>query len=230
MIVEIDNREPKLIKDYFNLNQNNKITYKFSNLEQGDFIIKDDNNNIIYIFERKTINDLLSSVKDTRYVEQSERYSNLDIPTNRIIYIIEGNYDMFQKNSVEFKTIYSCIYSLTFIKGFTLLFTHSIKSSCILLEQFIEKICENKICSSFNCKLIKKNTITKENINEYMLNLVPGIGILTAKEILKHFNGNIYNLIYELKNNDNIDIFKNIYIKSKKISSKIILNIKEYLN
>ena len=60
-----------------------------------------------------------------------------------------------------------------------------------------------------------------------MLNLVPGIGLQTAKQILNNYGGKIYNLISEIEKNE--DTLKNIKIKNRKISSKVIANIKEYL-
>lgn len=230
MIIEIDNREPTIIKEYFSKItncSNNLIITRFNNLEQGDFIIRDNDENILLIIERKTINDLLSSVKDSRYTEQSERYSQLDVPSNKIIYIIEGNFKNFQKDSVEFKTIYSCIFSLNYNKGFTILFTDSVDSTCTIIEEYLNRLIENKISSKFKLNLVKKQIITKENIDSYMLNLVPGIGLQTAKQILNNYDGKIYNLISEIEKNE--DTLKNIKIKNRKISSKVIANIKEYL-
>ena len=230
MIIEIDNREPAIIKEYFSKSinsSNNLIKIRLKNLEQGDFIISDNDENILLIIERKTINDLLSSVKDSRYTEQSERYSQLDVPSNKIIYIIEGNFKNFQKDSVEFKTIYSCIFSLNYNKGFTILFTDSVDSTCTIIEEYLNRLIENKISSKFKLNLVKKQIITKENIDSYMLNLVPGIGLQTAKQILNNYDGKIYNLISEIEKNE--DTLKNIKIKNRKISSKVIANIKEYL-
>ena len=58
MIIEIDNREPAIIKEYFsksNNNSNNLITTSLKNLEQGDFIIRDQDENILLIIERKKL-------------------------------------------------------------------------------------------------------------------------------------------------------------------------------
>jgi ERCC4-type nuclease len=229
MIIEIDNREPNIIKEYFNtLSTNNKVIIsKFKNLEQGDFIIRDSSENILLIIERKTINDLLSSVKDCRYSEQSERYSQLNISSYKIIYIIEGNYENFEKTTAEFKTIYSCIYSLNYNKGYTVLFTKSINSTCIIIEEYLNRLIENKITSNLKLNLVKKQSITTENINNYMLNLVPGVGLQTAKEILNCYDGKIYNLISSIKKDE--DTLNNIKINNRKISVKVINNIKEYL-
>lgn len=227
MIIEVDNREPIIIKDYFNNISNIQLTVNLKNLDQGDFIIRDPNENILLIIERKTINDLLSSVKDTRYSEQSERYSLLDIPNHKIIYIIEGNYGNFDKESIEFKTIYSCIFSLNYTKGFTVLFTESVKGTCTIIEEYLNRIIENKISSKFKLNLVKKQTITKYNIDSYMLNLVPGIGLETAKEILLNTNKSFYEFWKLLKNSE-IDL-ESIKIKNRKLSKKIIENIRYFL-
>jgi ERCC4-type nuclease len=229
MIIEIDNREPQIVKEYFiNLSKNNdNFIYKLKNLEQGDYIIRDKNDNILLIFERKTINDLLSSVKDSRYTEQCIRFSELDISSHKIIYIIEGDYNIYNKDSVEYKTIYSCIYSLNYNREFSLLFTNSMNNTITIIDEFLMRLFENKVVSNHKFNLVKKQTITKENINNYMLNLVPGVGLQTAKEILLNYDNKLYILIEKLKEDQNI--LNNIKIKNRKISSKIITNIKEYL-
>ena len=230
-MLEIDNREPSIIKEYFtNLKSNSlndSFNCSFKNLEQGDFIIRDLNENILLIIERKNINDLLASVKDSRYTEQSDRYSQLDILSNKIMYIIEGNIFIIAKQTTESKIIYSCIFSLTYKKGFTVLFTTNIKETCELIYEYYKRLYENKESSELKLNLVKKQTITPANINSYMLNLIPGIGLNTAKEILIHFNGKLYDLINELILNE--DILNNIKIKSRKISSKVVQNIKGYL-
>ena len=251
MIIEIDNREPMLIKEYFcnsHNNQNKLVITRLKNLEQGDFIIRDQDENLLLIIERKTINDLLSSVKDSRYAEQSERYSQLDIPSNKIIYLIEGNYENFNKDSIEFKTIYSCIFSLSVKREFSILLSRNIDNTITLLQELLIRISNDKDkLSAGTSTLVKKQTVTKDNIDSYMLNLVPGIGLNTAKEILTHFDGKIYNLMRELRNgngngngngndnennneNNSIDeLLNGIKIKSRKLSKKIIQSIKEYL-
>jgi ERCC4-type nuclease len=231
MIFEIDNREPSIIKEHF---VNSKFKCNYKNLEQGDFIIRnsDSNENIILLFERKTIDDLLASVKDSRYSEQCERYSQLGIPNNKIYYIIEGNLDNLIKDSIEYKTVYSCIFSLSFKKEFSILLSDNIQHTITILDEFLLRIDKDndkdKVYSTN--KLIKKQTITKENIDSYMLNLVPGIGINTAKVILTCFDGKLYNLIYQLKTNyESVnEILSKITINSRKLSKKIIQSIKDY--
>jgi len=96
----VDNREDALIKV---LQQCLPQVY-VSNLEVGDIAIcKIDNNNnnakILAIFERKTISDMLSSVKDGRYREQKIRLMSYHITkkTERIYYLLEGDTNKLSK-------------------------------------------------------------------------------------------------------------------------------------
>lgn len=227
MIIEIDNREPPIIKEYFIQNYN--LNSKLLNLYQGDFIIRDSNENILLIIERKSINDLLASVKDNRYSEQCERYSQLDINNSKIYYIIEGNINRYSKDSVEYKTIYSCIFNLSYKNEYSIFFTNDINGTINILEEFLKRLIENKSSSNNKTKLIKKQTITKDNIDYYMLNLVPGIGLNTAKQLLINYNNSFYEFVSCLKNVENEIDFQNIKINNRKLSKNIIENIKKYL-
>ena len=45
----------------------------------------------LLIIERKSLNDLASSIKDGRYAEQSFRLSNIEHHNHNIVYLIEGD-------------------------------------------------------------------------------------------------------------------------------------------
>ena len=60
-----------------------------------------------------------------------------------------------------------------------------------------------------------------------MLNLVPGVGFNTAKEILNNYNKSFYEFWKALKNSE-IDL-EAIKINNRKLSKKVIENIKIYL-
>jgi ERCC4-type nuclease len=70
----IDSRETNLYNNIIERDLDkytDKITIIKQQLEIGDIHIEIDD--LIYVFERKTMNDLLSSVKDSRYKEQKSR-------------------------------------------------------------------------------------------------------------------------------------------------------------
>ena len=81
----LDNREGKLI-DYFK----DKPRILIEQLELGDIIFRiNDNDEVKYIIERKSVSDLYSSIKDGRYREQKVRLL-ANYPLSKIIYLIEN--------------------------------------------------------------------------------------------------------------------------------------------
>jgi ERCC4-type nuclease len=120
---------------------NNKPIISKEVLPLGDIIIKDNDDNIILLIERKTMNDLLSSIKDGRYDEQSYRLIHSSgIPTHNIIYVLEGMFSQIREK--ERKIIYSSLTSLNFFKGFSIFRTVNVKETAewiLLLTDKIER-------------------------------------------------------------------------------------------
>ncbi len=90
----IDSRETKLYDECLKLKQTidnyKKINIESKSLDLGDIIVKDDDDNDKLIIERKTISDLISSISDGRYNEQSFRLNGIEHENHNIIYLIEG--------------------------------------------------------------------------------------------------------------------------------------------
>lgn len=90
----LDNRERAII-DLLNKHKNtNKIGYanickyvQVGQLDVGDFQVQNETGEIILIIERKTIPDLISSIKDGRYHEQKQR---MKCVCTKVVYLIEG--------------------------------------------------------------------------------------------------------------------------------------------
>ena len=92
MKIILDNRERRLIKLVNSLKNQygfNHIEISVEKLDIGDITIKNGDNELL-IIERKSLNDLASSIKDGRYEEQSYRLSNYPIHNHNILYLIEG--------------------------------------------------------------------------------------------------------------------------------------------
>jgi crossover junction endonuclease MUS81 len=156
MFIKVDYREKDLVsKLSFYISsipafRNLKVISE--NLPIGDIIITNDNNEEIIIMERKTILDLLSSIKDGRYEEQSYRLNGSNIHNHNIMYLIEGDINkmnMFRETKFEKLTLYSALFSLNYYKGFSVLRTFSIDETALF-------ICN---CTS---KLIKGETIDRK--------------------------------------------------------------------
>ena len=109
-------------------------------LELGDIAVKTDDDIDVLLIERKTFSDLISSIKDGRYEEQSFRLLNgTNYPPHSIFYLLEGRYSDI-KNPVEKKTVFSAMTSLQFFKGFSIQRTSTIRETAEWILYISEKI------------------------------------------------------------------------------------------
>lgn len=150
MKIIIDERETSLydkcrqILSSASYNYNNPTIEKIT-LSIGDIFITTDEDRHISIIERKTIPDLLASIKDGRYEEQSYRLIHSSgIHSHNIIYIIEGNVHSLQSSS-ERRLIYSIITSLNHFKGMSVIQTHNVTETAEFILSFSDKIERNFI-------------------------------------------------------------------------------------
>ena len=168
MIIKIDNREQELIaaiqtiiapsddvKEKVQLNEGAKLLLneatlnhegaklllKVEMLPLGDIIISDDDDNELIIIERKSISDLLASIKDGRYEEQSYRLSGSPIHNHNIIYLIEG---LIHAKKVDKNVVYSAIFSLNHYKGFSVMRTVSMEESAVFIVNSAKKMMANR--------------------------------------------------------------------------------------
>ena len=117
------------------------ITTYTERLDIGDIIIRDDDNKELLIIERKSIKDLMSSVKDGRYKEQSLRLNSCELHNHNIIYLIEGDIRNFKSNSrINQKALYSSLLSLNIYKGFSVMRTFDLEETANLIIHFCEKM------------------------------------------------------------------------------------------
>lgn len=194
LIVIIDSRETYLYDDIINRDLDiytEKIEIAKNNIDIGDINIK--YCNIEYIFERKTINDLISSIHDGRYREQKARMmSNYD--NKNITYIIEGDDVLSTKTYNKSKVLQSTYLNILFRDNIRLIFTKNVNETATLLLSLSIKIIENpeKFNNTSNdstytdhLKLKKKKI---DNIDEktcYIMQLsqIPHISNIIAKNI-----------------------------------------------
>lgn len=146
MFIKVDSREKDL---------QNKLAFyvssipAFRNLKViveslpiGDIVITNNNEDIL-IMERKSIPDLLSSIKDGRYEEQSFRLNGLPIHNHNIMYIIEGDINkmnMFRDTKFEKLTLYSAIFSLNYYKGFSAIRTFNMDETALFICNSTSKL------------------------------------------------------------------------------------------
>ena len=243
----VDSREPPGLIELLKVRVKN---IEFGNLDIGDFIIKTDNDETIMIFERKSLNDLLSSIKDGRYTEQSFRLSQSPLDNHSIYYVIEGNISEFitKNNETTRKMLFSSMLSLSYVKGFSLLRASGWLETAEFIIRFMEKLGDGKTplkiqnedsknAFSENAwqytdviKTAKKANITKDNIGEIMLAQIPGLSMNVAQSLMEKYK-TIKNLIIALEKDENC--LKDFKVDSKsgmrKLSKPVIQNLKDYL-
>jgi len=237
----IDNRENLLyntIKERDLDIYNNKIVIEKKQLDIGDIHLSFSINDIEfnYIYERKTTNDLLASIKDGRYKEQKIRLQNTNATS--INYLIEGDNITSIKNKNNQKILTSMYYHTIYRDKINIFFTLDINDTATFLLLLASKIIDNP--NNFNnenkntdinyidvCKIKTKKikNIDKETCYLLQLSQIPSI----SKEIAK----NIYNIYPSLssliKSLNDTDDKINLLMKIDNIGKTKALNIINYL-
>lgn len=252
MEIIIDNRENSLI-NLFKIYNSENINVSVKQLALGDILIKEDEKEIILI-ERKTYADLLASIKDGRFSEQSYRLSNTsNLNTHSIIYLIEGDINKFDE--LEKKMLYSSITSLYYYKGYSVFKTNNVNESYELIKQITEKIYRENLKNTKNylyikqpiigdisgnelsainycdvVKKVKKDNVVKENIGQIMLSQIPGVSSTSAIAILKDFE-NFSQFMKKI--NEETEFLNEITTETKgkkrKLSKNTVKKIIDYL-
>jgi ERCC4-type nuclease len=118
------------------------VTLSRANLPIGDVMLRDSQTNMNrLIIERKTLDDLLASIKDGRYEEQSFRLQHNAAEVHHrhhVVYLIEGV--LSQYSADRKRTIYGAITSLNFFKGFSVIRTSSTHETAELILAMAAKI------------------------------------------------------------------------------------------
>lgn len=244
MKVIIDERETALYNKCIEINTFATIHIVKQVLPIGDILFKtDDDQKTHCIIERKSLADLLASIKDGRYEEQSYRLSNNgECSLHNVIYIIEGILSTL-RTPMEKRLVFSSITSLNYFKGFSVLRSSSVSETAELLLFAADKIArglaegqqpaecatgEQNYCTVV--KKVKKENVTPGNIAEIMLCQIPGISSSNAIAVMKQFTS-ISDLIDKLKADphclDDIRIENNG--KSRKIGKNCVDGIRNYL-
>jgi ERCC4-type nuclease len=164
----IDNREHKLIT----LFQKIQLPIEVKALDIGDIIIKasetckksyqdkDQRYESVFIFERKSMSDMISSIKDGRYKEQKARLQSmmLNRKTHKIFYLLEG--DTQSLSEKEKKLIYGSWISTQFRDGIEIIRTISTLETIHFLCRLLDRLNKNGHQS-----LIPKN-VAISNLNQ----------------------------------------------------------------
>ena len=231
--IYIDTREQQLYNNIIERDLDkykDNITIIKKQLELGDIIIEF--NDIQMIFERKTMNDLLSSITDGRYKEQKMRllnnYSNIN-------YLIEGT-DIISSNNLNKQQLLTSVYYHSIYRDnikifFNKNFNDTITFLLLLSTKIIDnpdnfKSSNNSISTNYidTCKIKSKkiDNIDKETCYLLQLAQIPGISKEIAKNIKDKFPSMLI-LLNTLTNSTNPNkILEDIPNIGQKKAKKII--------
>lgn len=171
MLIRIDTREQDLLSS---INKLISTTSTFSDLKIsvetlsiGDIIITDETDNTDkIIIERKSVADLLASIKDGRYKEQSYRLNGTNHPNHNIMYLIEGD---VSRTNLKFKDnramLYSAMVSLNYYKGFSVMRTFSLEETAFFICNTVKKICKSDELPFYHKQPIQQTIDTQDATN-----------------------------------------------------------------
>ena len=205
----IDNRERELKKFFFSY-----PNVCFENLDLGDIIFKFKGETFLLI-ERKTISDLMASIKDGRYREQKIRILS-NFPASQVLYLIEG--EKINKRDRESKTIWGSIVSITVREQIRIIRTVDTDESIQFIDRIYQRLSKQPnrllpkiqqehednnndikkvdIAYTSSIKIKKKENLTPQRCNILQLCQIPGVSPTIANVILNHY-GSLYNLFKE---------------------------------
>ena len=246
MQIKVDNREHALIKLLQVLNKDYNFEIIIERLDLGDISIWNNEEELL-LLERKSINDLASSITDGRYGEQSYRLNGHSLHNHNIVYLIEGDISQFSSKWSRIKpsTLYSTMFSIQYFKGFSLTRTFNIAETAQYILRLTDKLSREKdkfgfYHQSFQPKKVnysqvvhkeKKKNITPENIGCIILSQIPGISTTTSAVIMEIF-GSLFQLLKALEKDKlclNKITYKTKTGKERRISKTSISNIVQYL-
>lgn len=226
------------------------LSVQCDNLYCGDFIVEIDNIPVVVI-ERKTLADLVSSIRDGRYKTQKAKLKE-NYSSTSMLYLIEGsfNYNPSVPKYIEGMEKYSVISSIvnTQIRDkINVIHTDNLEDTFDFLLALLVRICKNptkyKDASNNGVEIKKEDFIKKQKINNkqdmffFQLTQVPGISAKTAEAFVAKFNNmmDFYKVFVSMNNEEKLKTLKSITIvdsnnnKSRKINSKVAENIVKYM-
>ena len=209
---------------------------------------------LLLVYERKTFNDLLASVKDGRYKEQCCRLLHHYSP-KQIVYLIEGIFSQLRPDQKQL--VVSCMTTLGLYKEFHIWRSTTVQDT---VEQLL--LCSIKLSreyakknplplssstsinpndsstvnqganegagySQYVIKKEKKENITRDNIGLLFLKQIPSISNATAVALMNHANGDFSQLLHCIQTE--LDTLANIKVGKKRIGRNVIQQLETFL-
>lgn len=188
MKLVIDNRERDLLQVIGECHR--------KNLDLGDIIVYDNDDNEVLVIERKTVKDLAISIKDGRHKEQKARLIDCyALKGIKVMYIIEGNIEQKGKISgIPYTTLISSMINTMLRDDILVYQSKDINDTKDFILAVYNKYCKGDLTHDKEVayvgealKLKKKDNKNQEDSMIFMLCQVPRISVSIAKAIREHY-------------------------------------------
>lgn len=230
VVLQVDCRECKVLSEL----DVRKFSYNKTSLVLGDFIITK-GDKPLYVIERKTIPDLISSITDNRFREQKSRledtYTSPTSPTTTpttVIYIIEEYHKMYNKTRIPQTTLESAVMNLGIIHNFKVLYSKDYKNTVdlvLMLYKKAESIPDNIKKNTFIPEnVIKKSDVFYINSLACQLSVIPGVSWSIALVIQ-----DTYKTMNRMITEFNLDDISSIQINKRRLGGVLAKRIQDCL-
>ena len=192
--LKVDHREGKL-KEFFD---EHKVACVYENLTFGDFQILNPEHQIKLVFERKSTDDMLASIKDGRYKNQKAHIFSAGFQATQVFYILEGSFSFtsaFGARNTQNLILQSSIINTMIRDNIGCFVTSSLRETFDLIVGIFNRISKDPSKYFDGKEIIQEHTIvlssstdTPYKIWKNMLCQIPGISEKTVVALTDKWN------------------------------------------
>lgn len=177
--IQVDTRESRAhVAEY--LQKNTEVELTFQHLPIADYAVNDS-----FLFERKTLPDLVASIKDGRVFKQA---CCLAAAPQRGIIILEGSSACLRKSNMHRAAIQGLLIKISVFLNIPVLRAKDAEESARLILYTVRQ--SQKLTGSVNNHtrhFPHKRPKAKQKTQQFILQGIPGIGPSRAKALLNYF-------------------------------------------
>ena len=227
--LKVDHREGKLKE----LLGDHDVVYE--NLEYGDIQLLS-NGEIVLVIERKTIDDLMASIKDGRYKNQKAR-SLQAFKQSQLYYIIEGRLTFTPTSNVNTKIIQSAVINTMIRDKIACFHTSSLAETYELVIGIYNRVKEDPdkyLVSSSPAEqtvVTTSNKSTPEQVFKAMLCQIPGLSDKSAAVVSARWSNwkAMYEELKDKTESEQVDILGELKMSGRKLGKRTIDGILKQL-
>lgn len=232
----IDNREHSLIED---VNVMNDISFTVESLDLADIDIRGTSGQR-FLFERKSIKDLASSLNDGRFKDQKDRLLGVleREPLTAIAYIIEGGMrgsdDDRIQGRITLGMLKSLLYTIQLKYRIPIIYTINVKDTSRWIRGFVKYLIKkpdfcpvgsgsNAGCSSYKTLMpapFQNRSRDAQSMYIAMLTVIPGVSHKIASGIIDNI-GNPFDITNKYTRDEFKVKIDTIQINGRRMSQKV---------